>query len=104
MRAKGCLNRPVVDTMFDDMVAEFGRRRKYIVSRLNDIDGISCSMPGGAFYVFPNVSGIYGRRHDGTKVDGSDAFAEFVLSQVKVALVPASGFGADNCVRLSSAT
>ena len=43
------------------MVAEFDKRRKYIVERLNGIDGVTCFMPGGAFYVFPNVSKLYGR-------------------------------------------
>lgn len=95
--AVAALNGPaeVVDTM----VAEFDKRRKVIVQRLNDIAGVSCSMPGGAFYVFPNVSGLYGK-----KVTTSDALSEFLLSEAKVAVVAGSGFGADKYIRISYAT
>jgi aspartate aminotransferase len=88
----------------DEMVAEFDRRRGYIVERLNAIDGITCSLPGGAFYVFPNVSGLYGRGYEGKKIDGSAAFETFALDVANIALVAGFGFGADNYVRLSYAT
>lgn len=87
-----------------DMVAEFDKRRKYIVSRLNAIDGISCATPGGAFYVFPNVSGLYGRRFRGKQIANSDDFADFALAEAKIAIVAGSGFGADNYARISYAT
>ena len=86
------------------MVEEFDRRRKYIVGRLNAIEGITCAMPGGAFYVFPNVSKLFGRTFNGKPINSSDAFADYVLAEAKVALVAGSGFGADNYVRLSYAT
>jgi aspartate aminotransferase len=88
----------------DKMVAEFDRRRKYIVERLNAIDGIECTMPGGAFYVFPNVSGLFGRKHGNKTIDGSDAFCAFALEEARIATVAGSGFGADNYVRFSYAT
>jgi len=88
----------------DEMVAEFDRRRRYVVERLNAIDGITCSMPGGAFYVFPNVSKLYGRSFGDTKIDGSAAFETFALDVAKVALVAGHGFGADDYVRISYAT
>ncbi len=88
----------------DDMVAEFDKRRRYIVGRLNAIDGITCTMPGGAFYVFPNVGKLYGGAFDGKKIANSDEFADFLLAEAKVAVVAGSGFGADNYVRLSYAT
>ncbi|MCX8052758.1 MAG: pyridoxal phosphate-dependent aminotransferase [Armatimonadetes bacterium] len=88
----------------DNMVAEFDRRRRYVVDRLNSIEGISCATPGGAFYVFPNVSGLYGRSFGGKKIDGSAAFEEFALDEAKIALVAGHGFGADKYVRLSYAT
>ncbi len=86
------------------MVAEFDGRRKYIVGRLNGIEGITCAMPGGAFYVFPNVSALYGRTYNGKPIAGSDDFAAYALDTVGVALVPGNDFGADNYVRLSYAT
>ena len=61
-------------------------------------------MPGGAFYVFPNVSALYGRTYNGKPIAGSDDFAAYALDTVGVALVPGNGFGADNYVRLSYAT
>ena len=86
------------------MVEEFDKRRKFIVQRLNDIAGISCAMPGGAFYVFPNVSGLYGKSLDGKKIANSDEFSELLLAKANVAVVAGSGFGADNYIRLSYAT
>ncbi len=61
-------------------------------------------MPGGAFYVFPNVSALYGRKYNGKVITNSDEFADYMLSEAKVALVAGSGFGADEYVRLSYAT
>lgn len=88
----------------DDMVKEFDRRRRRIVALLNDIDGISCATPGGAFYVFPNVSKLYGKSFNGKPITNSDEFAEFALAEAKAAIVAGSGFGADKYVRLSYAT
>lgn len=88
----------------DKMVEEFDKRRNYIVERLNGIPGISCTMPGGAFYVFPNVSGLYGKSFDGKKITTSDEFADYLLAKANVAAVAGSGFGADNYIRLSYAT
>lgn len=96
------LNGP--QNVINDMVVEFDKRRKYIVDRLNSIDGISCFRPGGAFYVFPNVSGLYGRSYNGKEINGSDALADYLLEVANVAVVAGSGFGADNYVRLSYAT
>lgn len=78
-----------------EMVRAFDERRKYIVGRLNTIDGISCLMPDGAFYVFPNISKL------GL---GSVTFCKRLLDEAKVAAVPGAGFGSDANVRLSYAT
>lgn len=91
-------------SVVDEMVAEFDRRRKRIVGLLNEIDGISCPMPGGAFYVFPNVSKLYGRSYEGKPITNSDDFADFALAVANIAIVAGSGFGADNYVRFSYAT
>ncbi|MEW5767021.1 MAG: pyridoxal phosphate-dependent aminotransferase [bacterium] len=88
----------------DKMVAEFDRRRKYMVDRLNKMRGVSCFNPGGAFYVFPNISGLYGLKYQGATITGSLSLTDFLLSKAKVAVVPGNGFGADDYIRLSYAT
>ncbi len=88
----------------DQMVSEFDRRRRHIVERLNAVEGITCAVPGGAFYVFPNVSALYGRAFRGAPIAGSDAFTDYLLSEANVAVVAGSGFGADDYVRISYAT
>ncbi len=84
------------------MRREFEKRRDRIVELLNAIPGVECLTPGGAFYVFPRVSGAI--RGSGGKFADSDTFAEFLLEKAKVAVVPGSGFGAPENVRLSYAT
>lgn len=86
------------------MLAEFGKRRRVMVDGLNAIDGISCLWPKGAFYVFPNVSALYGRAFEGKTIDDSNAFTEYLLDTARVAVVPGEGFGSDGYVRLSYAT
>ncbi len=88
----------------DAMVKAFDERRKYIVGRLNDIPGVSCFMPGGAFYAFANISGLYGKFGKGKLIKACDDFASYLLDEVKVAVVPGSGFGAPAYMRLSYAT
>jgi aspartate aminotransferase len=92
------------------MAAEFDRRRRLIVAGLNALPGVSCVMPKGAFYVFPNVSGLFGRRapaSDGAPVKtltSSTDVTEFLLTRALVAVVPGVDFGSDDHVRLSYAT
>jgi aspartate aminotransferase len=87
-----------------DWLAEFDRRRHVIVDGLNAIEGITCVTPGGAFYVFPNVSGLLGKRTPGGKVlTSADDFADYLLADHQVAVVPGSGFGAPDYIRLSYA-
>jgi len=88
-----------------EMVAAFDERRKVIVSGLNSIPGVVCPDPGGAFYVFPNIAALIGKSYNGKTITGSDAFADYLLNgDAKVAVIPGSGFGADQNVRLSYAT
>ncbi len=86
------------------MVKEFDKRRRYIVGRLNDMDGVTCFNPKGAFYAFPNFSGLYGRSFKGEKIENSTDFADYLLGEAKVAIVPGIAFGADSFARLSYAT
>ncbi len=86
------------------MGAEFQKRRDAIVAGLNACPGIRCMNPQGAFYVFPNVSALYGKHFGGKVLDGSAAFAAFLLEAVDVAVVPGVEFGHDANIRLSYAT
>ena len=85
------------------MVAEFDKRRRYIVERLNKINGISCRMPQGAFYVFPNVARLYGKSYNGKKIKGSSDLASYLLEKAQAAVVPGDAFGADDYIRFSYA-
>lgn len=87
-----------------NMVAEFIKRRDYIVERLNSIKGIFCLKPQGAFYVFPNVSQIIGKRFKGQTIKDSVLLTKILLEEANVAAVPGSAFGADNNLRFSYAT
>lgn len=87
----------------NEMVKEFKKRRNYIVSELNKIEGIKCSMPKGAFYVFYDVSSYYGKNINGIDIKDSTSFCNYILSGQNVGLVPGIAFGNDNCVRMSYA-
>ena len=100
--ALAALNGP--EDFLAEMIDAYDKRRRYMVERLNAMAGVRCVMPKGAFYVFPDVSGVYGKRFKGRVIDGSLAFCEYMLERQKIAIVPGIGFGADNYVRLSSAT
>ena len=92
------------DDIIAAMVAEFDRRRKHIVSRINAILGLSCRMPKGAFYVMMNISELIGAAQGDKVIRSSTDFAELLLENAKVAVVPGLGFGSDMHVRLSYAT
>ncbi len=86
------------------MVAEFDRRRRYLVGRLNAIPGLRCGNPEGAFYLFPNFSAFYGRKSNGGPIRNSAEMATYLLQNAHVALVPGADFGSDSHLRLSYAT
>ena len=81
------------------MIAEYERRRRYVVERLNGMPGLSCATPGGAFYAFPNISSYFGN-----EVRDSVEFSTWLLRQSGVAVVPGSAFGLEGHVRISFAT
>lgn len=85
------------------MKKAFCERRDYMVERINSIEGVSCLKPHGAFYVLMNISKLKGRTMGGKTIRTSDDFAEVLLEQAKVAVVPCSGFGADDFARWSYA-
>ncbi len=86
-----------------EWVEEFSRRRIFLIDRLNAIEGVSCQLPEGAFYAFPKVSGLFGRKFKDTVIDGSVALCEYLLTEHHIALVPGAGFGADEHIRISYA-
>lgn len=86
------------------MNREFDKRRKYMVDRLNKVPGMTCIMPVGAFYAFPNVSALYGKSAAGRTIKGSSDLAAYLLEEARVALVSGDSFGADAYIRLSYAT
>jgi aspartate aminotransferase len=83
---------------------EFDRRRRYIVGRLNAMPGIRCLSPQGAFYVFPNVSGMYGKHYAGTIIRNSNDVATYLLEAARIAVVPGIEFGSGDHIRISYAT
>lgn len=85
------------------MVKEFEKRRNGIVRALNDIPGVNCMMPQGAFYVFPDFSAFYGRKYGGAVVNNSTALTAYLLEEANVAVVPGVEFGYDNHIRISYA-
>ena len=88
-----------------EMVREFEKRRNIIVDCLTQIPGVSCNKPAGSFYSFPDFSGVYGKKDmNGKTLEGSLDFTDYLLSTVKVAIVPGIAFGADAHARLSFAT
>ena len=88
----------------EKMRLEYAKRRDYIVGRLRSIPGVTCGEPQGAFYVFPNVSALYGKKYQGKAITGSNMMAETLLEKAHIATVPGGGFGADAYIRLSYAT
>jgi aspartate aminotransferase len=89
--------------MIKNMVKEFSERRNYIVDALNGIPGITCKKPAGAFYVFPGISDLYGKKYERFVINNSLDFSSILLEKARVAVIPGAGFGNDKHVRLSYA-
>jgi len=94
---------PEANEAIETMRVEFEKRGKYMVERLNAMEGVECTESTGAFYSFPDVSAHYGRNIGGAEINGSMDFAKALLDQTAVALVPGLPFGCDKNVRLSFA-
>ena len=87
----------------EEMRTAFDRRRRTMTSMLNSIEGVSCAEPEGAFYCFPNVSGLLGRAIGGRVASSSAELAETLLETIKIAVVPGEAFGTPGYFRLSYA-
>lgn len=87
-----------------EMVAEFKARRDLFVKGLNELPGVSCRLPEGAFYVFPNVTALLEKSYRGQKIGTSLRLSEILLDDYQLAAVPGAPFGAEGYLRLSFAT
>ena len=85
------------------MVDEFKVRRDLILKLLNNIEGFSCNIPEGAFYVFPDVSAFFGKTLNGNLINNATDFSLFLLEAALVATVTGDAFGNPNCIRISYA-
>ncbi|RAJ38808.1 aspartate/methionine/tyrosine aminotransferase [Kitasatospora sp. SolWspMP-SS2h] len=87
----------------DEMKTAFDRRRRTIVAMLNEIDGVLCPEPEGAFYVYPSVKDLLGREIRGKRPQSSAELAALILDEAEVAVVPGEAFGTPGYLRLSYA-
>ena len=87
-----------------NMLKAFRSRRDMLHKLLNEIPGVKCNMPAGAFYVFPEVKSYYGKTDGQTVIKGSDDLCMWLLYNAHVACVAGNAFGNDDCIRLSYAT
>lgn len=87
----------------DEMKVAFDRRRKTMVQMLNDIPGVECPEPTGAFYAYPSVKGVFGKEINGKVANSSAELAAIILDEAEVAVVPGEAFGAPGYLRLSYA-
>lgn len=85
------------------MIDEFKSRRDLMLNLLSEIDGFSCNIPQGAFYVFPDVSSIFGKTFNGVKINNATDLSLFLLEEALVATVTGDAFGNPNCIRISYA-
>ena len=89
--------------ILDEMIGAFKSRRKLVLDALAEIPGLVSNKPGGAFYVFPNVSSFFGKSYNGRKISNSDELCMYLLEEGLVALVGGDAFGDPNCMRISYA-
>jgi aspartate aminotransferase len=87
------------------MRVEYERRRRFMVERLNALDGVHCDLPLGAFYVYPDLSSFFGRSAAGGRpIEGGSELCDYLLDEAKVACVPGIAFGTQAHIRMSYAT
>ncbi|MGE7777311.1 pyridoxal phosphate-dependent aminotransferase [Chitinophaga sp. NPDC101104] len=87
-----------------DMVKAFGERRAFIFDALKNIPGLHVNLPDGAFYMFPNVSGFFGKQYEGERIENADDLCMFLLHKANVSVVSGAAFEQPQCIRISYAT
>ena len=90
-------------TLVSDMVDAFRRRRALMVDGLSQVPGFKVNQPMGAFYVFPDVSALFGKSFNGKTLNDANDVAFYLLEEAKVASVSGAAFGTPECIRLSYA-
>lgn len=86
------------------MHQEFERRRDFVYSKLQEMEGVSCTKPQGAFYAFPNISVYLNKSYNGSTIRNSYDLAHYLLEEARVILIPGAAFGSDSHIRISYAT
>ena len=89
--------------ILEEMIGAFKSRRALVLEALAEIPGLISNKPGGAFYVFPNVSSFFGKSYNGRKISNSEELCMYLLEEGLVALVGGDAFGDPNCMRISYA-
>lgn len=87
-----------------EMVEAFKKRRDLVVDHINDIPQMKAYVPDGAFYIFPDISGFYGKGNGSVKISSDMDLSMYLLDEAKVAVVPGAAFGNKDCIRISYAT
>ncbi len=82
----------------------FKKRRDFVVKKLNDIPGVSCDLPGGAFYVFPNILNLLNKTYENSILTSPNDLSMILLSSYSIVTVSGESFGSNNNIRLSYAT
>ena len=90
-------------TPTQEMNKAFKRRRDLLLRHLGEIEGVKCSVPGGAFYVFPDMSHYYGKSIGDQSIENSGDLCMYLLESGHIATVPGAAFGAPDCIRISYA-
>ena len=90
-------------SVLKDMITAFANRRTLVLEALATIEGVKTNMPGGAFYVFPDVSYFYGKSFNGEVMHNGTDLCMYLLNEANVALVTGEAFGDSNCIRISYA-
>jgi aspartate aminotransferase len=88
----------------EEMTSAFKKRRDLVMNLMEDIPSFECSPPPAAFYLFPRVSSLYGKKINGVEIKDSISFCEYLLEYAQVAIVPGIAFGMDDHVRISYAS
>ncbi|NMA00798.1 MAG: aminotransferase class I/II-fold pyridoxal phosphate-dependent enzyme, partial [Clostridiaceae bacterium] len=91
------------DAHVEYMRKTFEERRDYAYGRLKRLPGVNCTLPEGAFYLFPDVSGLFGKSDNGRVIKDAPSFAEYLLDTADIALVPGNAFESPEGIRLSYA-
>jgi aspartate aminotransferase len=90
-------------SVLKEMIQAFENRRMLVLDALNSIEGVQTNFPGGAFYVFPDISSFFGKSYENYIIRSAEDLCMYLLSEALVALVTGEAFGDPNCIRISYA-